>query len=472
MRILCISAQKPDSTGSGVYLAETVRSMIAQGHEVAVIAGIDRDDAPQLPAGTEFFPVRFRTDALPFPVCGMSDVMPYEATRYRDMTPDMVDAFRAAFAQRIREVLLAFKPDAVICYHLYLVCSVAAEVLDELAGENWSPGWARSDSPSGKRPCRIWGISHSTDLRQLRNHTLEHHRIFDAVRRLDGIMALHEAQKAEIVELFNVDPANVRVVGTGYNAHEFAPRPALRAANPLRVLYVGKLCRAKGVESLVRAFNLLPFDPETVELCLVGMNEKFKAYAEKLGRAALAANAADVEALKAASYEGESVEDILTDAIHVLGENIQLPRATTVAAGGVATYIHGGGKIGVVVTFDIEGIDPASEGFQTYGRDVAMQVAAASPVAATRESVPAEVVEHEKAIYKAQAAESGKPENIQEKMATGRLEKFYKENCLTEQAFVKNPDQTVNQYTEEAAKNLGGSIKVTGFVRWALGETA
>ena len=208
------------------------------------------------------------------------------------------------------------------------------------------------------------------------------------------------------------------------------------------------------------------------ETDFVGMNEKFKAYAEKLGRAALAANAADVETLKAASYEGESVEDILTDAIHVLGENIQLPRATTVAAGGVATYIHGGGKIGVVVTFDVEGIDPASEGFQTYGRDVAMQVAAASPVAATRESVPAEVVEHEKAIYKAQAAESGKPENIQEKMATGRLEKFYKENCLTEQAFVKNPDQTVNQYTEEAAKNLGGSIKVTGFVRWALGETA
>ena len=208
------------------------------------------------------------------------------------------------------------------------------------------------------------------------------------------------------------------------------------------------------------------------ETDFVGMNEKFKAYAEKLGRAALAANAVDVEALKAASYEGESVEDILTDAIHVLGENIQLPRATTVNAGGIASYIHGGGKIGVVVTFDVEGIDPASEGFQTYGRDVAMQVAAASPVAATRESVPAEVVEHEKAIYKAQAAESGKPENIQEKMATGRLEKFYKENCLTEQAFVKNPDQTVNQYTEEAAKNLGGSIKVTGFVRWALGETA
>ena len=208
------------------------------------------------------------------------------------------------------------------------------------------------------------------------------------------------------------------------------------------------------------------------ETDFVGMNEKFKAYAEKLGRAALAAEAADVEALRASTFEGEPVEDILTDAIHVLGENIQLPRATTVNAGGIASYIHGGGKIGVLVTFDVEGIDPASEGFQAYGRDVAMQVAAASPVSANRESVPAEVVEHEMGIYKAQAAESGKPEAIQEKMATGRMEKFYKENCLTEQAIVKNPDQSINPYTDECAKNLGGTIKVTGFVRWALGETA
>lgn len=101
-----------------------------------------------------------------------------------------------------------------------------------------------------------------------------------------------------------------------------------------------------------------------------------------------------------------------------------------------------------------------------------MQVAAASPVAANRDAVDPAIVEHEKAIYMAQAAESGKPEAIQEKIATGRMEKFYKENCLTEQAFVKNPDQSINQYTDECAKNLGGTIKVTGFVRWALGETA
>ena len=202
----------------------------------------------------------------------------------------------------------------------------------------------------------------------------------------------------------------------------------------------------------------------------VGMNETCKAYAEKIARAAMAANVEDVEALKAVDAEGETVEDVLTDAIHTLGENMNLARAAVVEAGGVASYIHGGGKIGVLVTFDVEGIDPASDEFQHCGRDVAMQVAAASPVSATRESVPAEVVAHEMEIYKAQAAESGKPENIQEKIATGRLEKFYKESCLTEQAFVKNPDQNVTDYVNEVAKKLGGTIKVTGFKRFMLGE--
>ena len=206
------------------------------------------------------------------------------------------------------------------------------------------------------------------------------------------------------------------------------------------------------------------------ETDFVGMNEKFKGYAEKIAHAAMAANVEDVEALKAVDAEGETVEDVLTDAIHTLGENMNLARAAVVEAGGVASYIHGGGKIGVLVTFDVEGIDPASDEFQHCGRDVAMQVAAASPVSATRESVPAEVVAHEMEIYKAQAAESGKPENIQEKIATGRLEKFYKESCLTEQAFVKNPDQSVTDYVNEVAKKLGGTIKVTGFKRFMLGE--
>ena len=206
------------------------------------------------------------------------------------------------------------------------------------------------------------------------------------------------------------------------------------------------------------------------ETDFVAMNEKFQGYAERIAQVALAEMAKDVEVLKAAQSDGETVEAIITDAIHVLGENTQIARVTSVAADGVAGYIHGGGKIGVLVEFELDGIDPASDEFQAFGKDVAMQVAAISPVAATRESVDPSVVAHEMEIYKAQAAESGKPENIQEKMATGRLEKFFKENCLTEQDFVKNSDLTVGQYADQVAKNLGGQIKISSFQRFALGE--
>ena len=206
------------------------------------------------------------------------------------------------------------------------------------------------------------------------------------------------------------------------------------------------------------------------ETDFVGMNDKFKAYAERIAKAALASKPADLEALKAADAEGETVEAVVTDAIHTLGENIQLSRFAVEEGGAVSSYIHGGGKIGVLVKFDVEGIDPASAEFKQYGRDVAMQVAASAPVAANRDAVDPAVVEHERSIYLAQAAESGKPEAIQEKMATGRLEKFFKENTLTEQPFVKNPDQSVADYTAEVAKNLGGSIAIVDFQRFVLGE--
>ena len=209
------------------------------------------------------------------------------------------------------------------------------------------------------------------------------------------------------------------------------------------------------------------------ETDFVGMNEKFRAYAEKIAKAVLANKPADLEALKASEIEGETVEAVVTDAIHTLGENIQLSRFAFAEQpeGAVASYIHGGDKIGVLVEFKLGDASFATnDDFKKYGRDVAMQVAAASPVSATRESVDPAVVEHEMSIYKAQAAESGKPENIQEKIATGRMEKFYKENCLTEQAFVKNPDQSVNEYTAEVAKALGTTIEIVSFTRFMLGE--
>ncbi len=206
------------------------------------------------------------------------------------------------------------------------------------------------------------------------------------------------------------------------------------------------------------------------ETDFVGMNEKFKAYAEKIARAAIANKPADLDALKASEVDGETVDAVVADCIHVMGENTQLTRFVVAEADAVCSYIHMGGKIGVLVRFEAEGVDTASAEFAQCGRDVAMQVAAVDPIATSRDDVDPAVVEHEKGIYKAQAAESGKPEAIQEKMATGRLEKFYKEQCLVEQSFVKNPDVTVREYVDSVAKQLGGSIKVAGFERFALGQ--
>lgn len=249
MNILCISAQKPDSTGSGVYLAETVRSLIAVGHEVAVIAGIDADDVPTLPAGAQFFPVRFRTEALPFPVCGMSDQMPYQATRYRDMTPEMVAQFDAAFACALDETAKFFVPDLVICHHLYLLTSLVAQ--------------------RGLR-CPVVAVCHSTDLRQMRNHGLERERIIAGVRALDEVLALHEEQKREIVELYGVDSGRVRVVGTGFNAEVFHAADMPRPTDRIEVAYAGKIWRKKGVESLLRCLDALPYPPESFRLRLAG----------------------------------------------------------------------------------------------------------------------------------------------------------------------------------------------------------
>ncbi len=125
------------------------------------------------------------------------------------------------------------------------------------------------------------------------------------------------------------------------------------------------------------------------ETDFVGMNEKFKAYAERMTTAAMENAPVDAEQLKSCSIDGETVEEILTDCIHVMGENCQISRVAEVEAPAVASYIHGGGKIGVLVNFNVEGIDPASDAFQKCARDVAMQVAAVNPVSATRESVPA-----------------------------------------------------------------------------------
>ena len=244
MRILNVTAQKPDSTGSGVYLAEMVRCEDAAGHETAVICGLAREDVVEsLPARARVLPVRFDTPELPFHVCGMSDTMPYPSLRYRDLTPQMTAQFTTAFEYVLDEAARTFEPDIVICHHLYLVAALARTRL--------------ADVPMGV-------VCHSTDLRQMGQHGLERERIVAAMRRMDVVLALHEEQRRNIVTTYGVDEACVHVIGTGYNAQVFhgagtsdagTESDGTDAGRIAELVYAGKIWRKKGVVSLLRALD-------------------------------------------------------------------------------------------------------------------------------------------------------------------------------------------------------------------------
>ena len=259
MNILHLSAQKPDSTGSGIYLAQLVAGFGRMGHEQAVIAGIAPDDSPVFPEGVSFFPVCFETEDLPFHVAGMSNVMPYAATRYCDFTPEMATQFKTAFANRLEEVLQEFTPDLLVCHHLYLATSVLVHELQKHALEN--PGLAG---------CKMVAVCHSTDINQMRMHTLERDFIIDGIHMLDEIFALHAPQAAEIAETYGVGAERIRVIGTGYDSSQFHPVPDAREEGARRLVYVGKIWRRKGVMSLIRAIEMMSPEEAPTETILVG----------------------------------------------------------------------------------------------------------------------------------------------------------------------------------------------------------
>ena len=175
---------------------------------------------------------------------------------------------------------------------------------------------------------------------------------------------------------------------------------------------------------------------------------------------------------KAALAEAGGDMEKAVDLLRKKGLAAAAKKAGRVAAEGtVASYIHAGGKIGVLVEVNSETDFVAkTDDFQQLVRDIAMHIAAAEPRYVRREEVTEEVLAHERAIYREQAAASGKPANVVEKIVEGKMEKFYGEACLLEQPFVKNPDLTVGQMDNEAVAKIGENIQVRRFTRFKLGE--
>jgi elongation factor Ts len=196
------------------------------------------------------------------------------------------------------------------------------------------------------------------------------------------------------------------------------------------------------------------------ETDFVAKNEAFVAFAEKILDAALANNAADLAAVKALVLDGRTVENLVIEQTGVIGEKLDLPFYAKLDAETVVAYIHPGNKLSTLVGFNKAGLD------NHVAKDIAMQVAAMNPVAVDKDFVPAEVIAKELEIAKEKFRQEGKPEAMLDKISQGALVKFFKENTLLNQAFIKENKQTVLEFLQSVDK----SLTVTGFVRFNLGD--
>ena len=212
------------------------------------------------------------------------------------------------------------------------------------------------------------------------------------------------------------------------------------------------------------------------ETDFVARNENFQAFVAELAKLAYDQET-ETDALMQATFPstGRKVEDELTQQIAALGENMKISRAKVmkVSQGAVAAYVHNQlapnqGKIGVLVALEA---GAAPDKLEATAKQVAMHVAAVNPAAISQDQIDPQLVEREKQVLKDQARESGKPENIIEKMVEGRMRKFYEENALLDQTFVVDGESRVGDMLDKLGKDLGTEIEVTGMVRYQLGET-
>ncbi|MBK1810653.1 elongation factor Ts [Clostridium sp. YIM B02505] len=206
------------------------------------------------------------------------------------------------------------------------------------------------------------------------------------------------------------------------------------------------------------------------ETDFVAANEEFVAFAGKLAEMVSTTTVATVEEFVAQKYnEEQTVQEFLTALIAKLGENMTVRRFQkfSVENGITQSYIHGGGRIGVIVEL---GCETASPVLEEVAKELCMQVAAANPLFLDKTQVDTESLEKEKEIYRAQALNEGKPEKIVDKMVEGRIQKYYKEVCLVEQPWVKDGDKTITKYLQEKSKEVGSPININTFVRYERGE--
>jgi len=235
LKILHLLSQRPDSTGSGIYVQAMIREATACGYENFLVAAVqsDRCDETDWIDQGKFMFVNFHEADVSYHIPGMSDVMPYESARFCDLSQDDLNEYEKAFSKTLQNAVHKFKPDIIHSHHLWIISSLARQLFPEIP---------------------MVTTCHGSDLRQFQNCPHLQKKVLTGCRKIDFVMALSEAQKNDIVRLYNLTPEKIIITGAGYNNRLFytnsKPDP-----DPVQLVYAGKLSNAKGVPWFLRALR-------------------------------------------------------------------------------------------------------------------------------------------------------------------------------------------------------------------------
>jgi len=235
LKILHLLSQRPDSTGSGIYVQAMIREANACGYDNYLVAGVRSDcgDDTDCIEQDKFMFVNFHNADVSYHIPGMSDVMPYESTRFCDLSEENLLEYEKAFSEILQNAVHKFKPDIIHSHHLWIVSSLARQLFPNIP---------------------MVTTCHGSDLRQFQNCTHLQEKVLLGCRKIDVVMALSEAQKKDIIRFYNLSPEKIIVTGAGYNDSLFyldtKPDP-----DPVQLVYAGKLSNAKGVPWFLRALQ-------------------------------------------------------------------------------------------------------------------------------------------------------------------------------------------------------------------------
>ena len=235
LKILHLLSQRPDSTGSGIYVQAMMREANVCGYDNYLVAGVQSDccDAPDYVEQSNAMFVTFDSGDVSYHIPGMSDVMPYESTKFRDLSEEDLREYEKAFSEILLDVVPKFKPDIIHSHHLWIVSSLARRLFPKIP---------------------MVTTCHGSDLRQFQNCPHLQERVLVGCQKIDVVMALSEPQKTEIIHFYNLSPKKIIIAGAGYDDRLFysetKPSP-----DPVQLVYVGKLSNAKGVPWLLRALK-------------------------------------------------------------------------------------------------------------------------------------------------------------------------------------------------------------------------